>query len=79
MLGFASMAYTFFDKNTSGGVIKSEIMSNKELAKELHKPIIRKFVKQKVYSSFIGNIWGADLADMQLISKFNNLSKDSVI
>ena len=79
MLGFTSMAYTFFDKNTSGGVIKSEIMSNKELAKELHKLIIRKFEKQKVYSSFIGNIWGADLADMQLISKFNNLSKDSII
>ena len=46
-------------------------MSNKELAKELHKPIIRKFNKRKVNSPFKGNIWGADLADMQLISKFN--------
>ena len=26
--------------------------------------------KRKVYSSFIDNIWGVDLADMQLISKF---------
>ena len=46
-------------------------MSNKELAEELHKSIIRKFKKRKVYSSFIGNIWGADIADMQLISKLN--------
>ena len=34
------------------------------------KPIIRKLEK-KVHSPFIDNIWGADLADMQLISKFN--------
>ena len=27
--------------------------------------------KRKVYSSFIDNIWGVDLADMQLMSKFN--------
>ena len=35
------------------------------------KSIIRKFKKGKVHSPFIHNIWGADLADMQLISKFN--------
>ena len=46
-------------------------MSSKELAEELYKPIISKFEKQKVHSSFIDNIWGADLADMQLMSKFN--------
>ena len=37
----------------------------------MHKPIIRNFNKKKVHSPFIDNIWGADLADMQLISKFN--------
>ena len=41
------------------------------LAEELHKWIIRKFKKRTVYSGFKDNIWGADLADMQLISKFN--------
>ena len=46
-------------------------MSSQELAEELYKQIIRKFEKQKVYSPFIDNIWGDDLADMQLISKFN--------
>ena len=41
------------------------------MAEELRKPIIRKFNKRKVHSPFRDNIWGADLADMQLISKFN--------
>ena len=65
------MVYKFLDKNTSGSGIKNKIISNKELPEELHKPIIRKFKKRKVHSSFIDNIWGADLADMQIISKFS--------
>ena len=46
-------------------------MSNQELAEELHKPIIIKFEKRKVNLPFIDNVSGADLADTQLISKFN--------
>ena len=46
-------------------------MYTTELAEELHKLIIRKFEEKKVHSSFIDNVWGADLADMQLISQFN--------
>ena len=46
-------------------------MLDQQLAEELHKPIIKKFKKKKLQSPFIDNIWGADLADMQLISKFN--------
>ena len=65
------MVYKFFDKQTSGGIVKNENISNKELAEELHKPNIRKFNERKVHSPFIDNIWGADLADMQLIRKFN--------
>ena len=42
-----------------------------KIVSELHKPIIKKFNKRKVYSSFKDNIWGVDLADMQLLSKFN--------
>ena len=45
-------------------------MSNKQLAGEVHKQIIRKFEKRKIHSSFIDNILGADLPDIQLISKF---------
>ena len=67
--GLASIVYNFFDKNSSGSGIKS--MPNQQLANELHKPIIKELKKRKVYSSFKYNIWGADLADMQLISKFN--------
>ena len=62
--GLASMVYKYFDKKTSGSGIKNENISNKELAEELHKPIIRNFNKRKVHSPFIENIWGADLADM---------------
>ena len=40
------------------------------LAEELHKPIIKTFGKRKLYSSYIDNIWDADLADMLWISKF---------
>ena len=66
----ASMVYKFFDKKTAGSVIKS-IPQNEQLSEELHKSIIRKFKKRKVYSTFKDNVWGADLANMQLISKFN--------
>ena len=47
------------------------IPQNEQLAEELHKPVIRKFRRREVYSAFKDNIWAADLADMQLISKFN--------
>ena len=41
-------------------------MSDQQLAEELTKLIIRKFNYRKVQSPFIDNIWGADVADMQL-------------
>ena len=47
--GLASMVYNFFDKKFSGGTVKNEIIFNKQLAKELQKPIIRKFKKRKVH------------------------------
>ena len=66
----ASMVYKFFDSNVSGSGAKL-IPKNEQLAEELHKPIIRKLEKRKVYSTFKDNIWGVDLADMQLLSKYN--------
>ena len=50
-------------------------MSDQELPEKIHKPVIRKFKKRIVYSSFINNIWVVDLADMQLISKINKGSR----
>ena len=80
--GLASMVYKFFDskvaspdkKSVGSGAkrVNSKITpQNEQLAEELHKPIIRKFKKRKVYSTFKDNIWGVDLADMQLLSKYN--------
>ena len=68
--GLASMVYKFFDKKSKGSGAKL-IPENKQLANEFHKPIIRKFEKTKVYSTFKDNIWGVDLAYTQLLSKYN--------
>ena len=65
--GFASIVYNFFDKKYMGsGFVKD---SSLILADELHKPVIKKFNKRKVYSQFKDNIWGVNLANMQLLSK----------
>ena len=68
--GLTSMVYTFFDKKSQGKGLANN-KENIQLADELHKPIIRKFKKRKVYSAFKDNIWGVDLAHMRLLSKFN--------
>ena len=76
------MVYKFFDskfastdkKSVGSGAKRVNIKitpQNEQLAEELHKPIVRKFKKRKVYSTFKDNIWGVDLADMQLLSKYN--------
>ena len=76
------MVYKFFDSKVTSPDKKSAgsgakhintklISQNDQLADKLHKPIIRKFKKRKVYSAFKDNICGADLADMQLLSKYN--------
>ena len=48
-------------------------MSNQQLPEELYQKITRNFEKRKVYSSFKDNIYGADLLDLKLISKFNKI------
>ena len=78
--GLASMVYKFFDKKSAaepsslermGSGFKKLKNSSSILADELHKPIINKFNKRKVYSQFKDNIWGEDLADMQSLSRKN--------
>ena len=80
--GLASMVYKFFDskvaspdkKSVGSGAkrVNTKITpQNEQLAEELHKPIIRKLKKRKVYSAVKDNIWGVDLEDMQLLSKYN--------
>ena len=74
------MVYKFFDKKSTAGPSSLERMgsginkvkpSSLTLADELHKPVIKKFNKRKVYSQFKDNIWGVDLADMQSLSRKN--------
>ena len=67
--GLALMVSKSFNKKSSGDCVDAE--PNYQLANELHRQIIRKFKRRKVYSSFRDNIWGVYLADMQLLSKYN--------
>ena len=62
------MVYKFFNKKSK----ESGLKENQQLANELHKPIIKTFKRRKVYSSYRDNIWGVDLVDVQLLSKYNN-------
>ena len=65
------MDYKSFDKKAKGKGVNINVKPSEQLAEELYKPIIRKFEKRTLYSGSKDNIWGADLADMQLITKFN--------
>ena len=69
----ASMVYKFFGKKTESG-----ISLNEQLAKELHKPIIQKFKRRKVYARFKENIWAADLPEMESLSSTNKNVKYSL-
>ena len=73
--GLASKVYKFFDKKSMGSGFKKLKNTTKSnsliLADELHKPIIKKFDKRKVYSQFKDNVWGVDLADMQSLRRKN--------
>ena len=62
----AKMIYKFFDKKTGSGV-----SVNEQLAQELQKPVIKKFMRKKVYVRFKDNIWAADLAEMGSLSSKN--------
>ena len=66
----ASTVQKCFDKKSKGNDIATNEPSY-QLANKLHKPIIRKFKKRRVYSLFRDNICGVDLADMQPQSKCN--------
>ena len=73
--GLVAMVYKFFDKKSaspnksSGSDVATE--PNYQLANELHKLIIKKFKRQKIYSSFDkDDILRVDLAYMKSISKY---------
>ena len=71
------MVYIFFETksatHTETEIVSDAVPDNQQLVKELHKPIIRKLKKAKVHSSFRDSNWSADVADMQLRSKYNKI------
>ena len=63
------MFYTFSDKKTGSGM-----SVNEQLVEELHKPVMKKFKRRKVYARFKDNIWAADLVEIgSLCSKNKNV------
>ena len=79
--GFGSMIFKLFDKkcgendarwaDTAEKVIKHKVTPNQQLADDLYKRVNGKFQKRKLYSSNMDNSSCADLADTQLISRYN--------
>ena len=73
-IGLVSMVYNFFAKSSSttykGIGINSDVVPENQ---QLQNAINRKFEKQRVYSSFKDNAYDANLAGMELISKFNKV------
>ena len=60
------MVYKFFETKT--GLV---IGVNEQLAEELHKPVIKKFERRKIYARFKDNIWASDLAEIGSLSSKN--------
>ena len=62
-------------KKRFGWGLKNDLISRitwtDQLADELHKPVVKKFRKRKVYVNGIDRILAADFVDMQSFSKFN--------
>ena len=70
--GLASMVYKFFDKKSQKVVVLIYRWSlMKSQLKNYTNQLLENLKKRIVYSRFKDNIWGADLADIQLISKFD--------
>ena len=44
---------------------------SEQLSEELHKPVIKKFKRRKVYTRFKDNIWAADLSEVESLSSKN--------
>ena len=63
-LGHPSMVYNFFHKKSFDETVKNQMISYKELAEALYKPIIKEFEKGKIHCSFIASILGADLVNL---------------
>ena len=72
------MVYKFNDKKTGSRAIATDKLRanvNEVLVQELHKPVIKKFKRRKVYAMFKDNIWAADLPEIGSLYSFNRDAK----
>ena len=72
--GITSVVYKCYDKKSrtnTAHTVTVNISENQYLANELHRIITRKFMTRGIYLCFGDIVWGADVADMQLISRYN--------
>ena len=51
--------------------VKDESTLNMKLGDKIHKSIFKKYQNHEFYSFFIDNIWGANLANIKLLRRYN--------
>ena len=66
----SSIVFKFLDKKTGSGV-----SVNEQIAKELHKPVIKKIKRIKVYARFKDIIWTTVSAEIGPLSSKNKKFK----
>ena len=81
------MVYKFFDKKLLLGILKMRIHQASNLQKNYTNQLVENYTylqrkkstliykERKVHLSFIRNVWGLNLAEVQLITKFNKRFK----
>ena len=68
------MVHKIFGKKAGSGAIassKARISVNEQLSEELYKRITKNFKRRKVYVRLKGNVWAADLAEIESLSSKN--------
>ena len=65
------MVYKIFDKKPEVAVLIMKLNKINNWLENYTYQLLKKNKKRTVYSGFKVNIWGTDLADRQLIRKFN--------
>ena len=66
----------FLRRNQKEVVLKMKLKKISNYLMNFINQLLGNFKKRKVYSTFKDNIWGVDLGDMQLISKYINTTKE---
>ena len=76
-IGLASMIYKFLDEKSSVSGVDTELKY--QLANELHRKVIRRFKRQKVYSTFRDNIVGVDFSWYAIIKQIQQRNQVLIV